>query len=97
MPAKPVVNIGDASDDSENLARYNELKSKANMLIGQHFKLVDIIKKLDTIVADLTWEGVRATRFRAEWASRRATLDGWAGRIAAASNKISDEADNYKV
>jgi hypothetical protein len=86
-----------SADNSENLARYNELKGKANTLIGQHFKLLEIIGKLDTAATSMNWQGVRATRFQTEWSKTRELLEGWAGDIAAASQKVSDEADNYKV
>lgn len=92
----PADQITSSDDSAARLARYKELKGKADMLIGQHFKLLQIIEKLDDVVDSLAWEGIRATKFRAEWASRRAELSGWAGRIAAASHKLSDEADNYK-
>ena len=100
MPPKPVVSVGDASDSAENQARYEELTRKAGLLYGQHRKLVDeIIPLLDAVVEDLTltWTGERATKFQAAWAERRAELQAWAGRIAGASNRLTDEANNYKA
>jgi transposase len=93
MPADELA----SGDDSAKLARYNELKGKADMLIGQHYKLLEIIQTLDAAVEDLHWQGVRANRFRQEWGKTKAALSGWAGKIAFASKKISDEAENYRV
>lgn len=93
MPANELA------DNSENLARYNELKGKANRLLGQYFKIMDeIIPKLDEAVRDMeSWQGVRANRFREEWGKTRESLEGWAGEISAAYHKVNDEAENYKV
>jgi hypothetical protein len=93
MPADQLA----SADNSESLAKYNELKGKANMLIGQHFKLLEIIGKLDAAAGSMDWQSVRANLFRQEWEKTRELLSNWASEIAAASQRVSDEADNYKV
>jgi uncharacterized protein YukE len=94
MPADALTTPSDSGPD---MARYNELMGKANLLYGQGQKVAEVAGQLNTLVAGIQWEGKRADRFREEWDKTRAMLSGWANDLVNLSEEVRAEAENILV
>lgn len=90
MPIEEVT-----SGSSADMARYHELINKADLLYGQGQKVLEVIGKLDALVESMTWQGVRAEKFRKKWNDTYSSLSGWAGSLNQLSETVRDEAKNY--
>ena len=92
MPVQDVENV--TADPGPDMAKYNELMGKANLLYGQAQKVAEIAGSLDDLIAGIEWQGKRADRFRNEWEETRASLSNWAGSLMNLSEEVRAKAES---